>query len=100
MLINLTNHPISNWSKEEMEAAKEYGEIHEMPFPKISANLSEIEVERMADNYVKKVMKHENPVVLVQGEFTFTFMLVTKLKAANIECIAACSEKSSCRMAV
>ena len=36
---------------------------------------------------------HPGTAVMLQGEMTFTFRLVTRLKAAGILCLAACSER-------
>ena len=40
-----------------------------------------------------KVLEYHNPVVMLQGEFIFTFRLATKLKAAGIKVVAGRSER-------
>lgn len=39
MFINLTNHPSDKWSKEQLEAARKYGEVVELVFPNHRTNL-------------------------------------------------------------
>ena len=33
MLINLTNHPLSKWDEAQLQAAAQYGECVDIPFP-------------------------------------------------------------------
>ncbi len=95
MFINLSNHPISRWQPAQIEAARKYGELKEMAFPSVPAEASSDEIDRLAGDYLDKIMVFPNPVVMVQGEFTFTYKLVNKLKAAGIKVVAACSRRSA-----
>ena len=42
--INLSNHPSDKWDEKQMEAAKQYGEVMDIPFPSIPAQADENEV--------------------------------------------------------
>ena len=84
MFINLSNHPVGSWSKEQIEATKIYGEIIEYPFPQIPVSVSDEEMNRLVSKYFELIMKHDQPVVMLQGEFVFVFRLVTRLKKAGI----------------
>ena len=93
MFINLSNHPVGSWSKEQIEATKIYGEIIEYPFPQIPVSISDEEMNRLVSKYFELIMQHDQPVVMLQGEFVFVFRLVTRLKKAGIKVLAACSER-------
>ena len=46
----------------------------------------------MTEEYVKQILElkeHYNITVHVMGEMTFTYMVVSQLKAMGIECIAS-----------
>ena len=91
--INLTNHPSSLWSDEQLDSARQYGRIVDMPFPAVDPAAGPAEIALIADTCVEKIRAYEEPTVLVQGEFTLTFNLVTRLKAEGIRTLAACSER-------
>ena len=93
MIVNISNHPSDVWDKCQKEAANRYGEIKDIPFPMISAQSTETEIEKLAEDYVEEVKKYKPEAAMIQGEFTFTFCLVNKLKALGINCISACSER-------
>ncbi|MCR4611984.1 MAG: hypothetical protein K5644_08820 [Lachnospiraceae bacterium] len=93
MFINLSNHPSDRWSKEQLVAAQKYGEIIDIAFPKIDANCSEEDVDKIVEDYYKKVLEYDNPTVMVQGEFTFTYRLVSKLKEKGLNVLASCTQR-------
>ena len=57
MLINLSNHPSSKWSKEQTEAALHYGEIADLPFPVVAPEGDENYIAALADEYCNKVVE-------------------------------------------
>ena len=96
MLINLTNHPSARWSEKQKAAADEFGEIVDVPFPQVEASADEQIVKSLAKEYLEKIKKivGDNPVVVhVMGEMTFTYSLVSLLKAEDIVCVASTSER-------
>lgn len=96
MLINLSNHPSSKWPKEQMEAAKKYGEIIDMPFPVIDPAGDEEYVKETADEYVQKVLDiacDKQVTVHLMGEMTLTYALLERFKEHGIPCIAATTER-------
>ena len=86
MFINLSNHALQNWSLKQKEEASKYGKLIDLPFPNISPYADSVEIDRLVEKYY-------NPVVMLQGEFIFTFRLATKLKAAGIKVVAGRSER-------
>lgn len=95
MFINLSNHPSKKWDVKQIEEAALYGEIIDIPFPSISAEADEEAIKKTAQAYCEKISKYDHPVVMVQGEFTFTFCLVTLLKEKSIMAVAGCSERKT-----
>lgn len=93
MFINLSNHALQNWSLKQKEEAVKYGELIDLPFPNISPYADSVEIDRLVEKYFNKVLEYHNPVVMLQGEFIFTFRLATKLKAAGIKVVAGRSER-------
>ena len=101
MLINLSNHPSELWSVEQMNAARQYGEIVDMPFPQISPEASHEDVAETARSFLNLIMTEaeaackngDEVTVHIMGEMTFTFALVTLLKAEGIPCVASTTER-------
>ena len=96
LFLNLSNHPISKWDAKQLEAAKLYGEITEIPFPNLSAEVTENEIETIVSTYYEDITSqysYAELTVHIMGEMTFSFRLVEKLKAAGIRCVASTSER-------
>lgn len=94
MFINLTNHPSSGWSEEQLKAAQQYGEIVDLSFPNIEPYFTTKDINDMAENTVDGIMKLDmHPVVHVMGEMTFTFAVVSRLKAIGVSCMASTTER-------
>ena len=96
MILNITNHPVSQWSMEQLQAAAKIGgEVIDLQFPNIPSSYSEEDIQREALYYFNKALQLNPTAVVVQGEFSFTFALVSMLKKGGIPCYAACSERCS-----
>lgn len=93
MFINLSNHTSEHWGDFQTKEANKYGDIIDMPFPAISPYSSSEELDIIVNEYYEKIMKYNSPVVMLQGEFIFTFRLVTKLKKAGVKVVAGRSER-------
>lgn len=95
MFLNFTNHPSAAWKEAQLEAARQYGEIVDLPFPDIMPEMSFEQVQQLADSYVGQITSQygHDITVHVMGEMTFTFAVVTRLKAAGIACVASTTER-------
>ncbi len=97
MFINLSNHPMDNWSLEQLTAATiRYGEAIDLPFPAIDPTGDESYIEALVDTYVSKVLELSagySATVHLMGEMTFTFALVNKLKEQGLDCVASCTDR-------
>jgi hypothetical protein len=97
MFINLTNHPSDKWSKEQLEAARKYGEVVDLSFPIIEPTYSKDDIMLLVKECTEAIMgiKEGDTVVHVMGEMTFTYNLVNTLKDAGITCLASTTERNT-----
>lgn len=96
MFINLSNHPSSNWSTEQLEATRPYGEIVDMSFPAVSATGGEEYIASLVMKYASNIISQYDPlkdVIHVMGEMCFSFALVKRLQVAGFICLASTSER-------
>ena len=90
MLINISNHPSTKWTAEQIEAAGIYGGVADLPFPAVDPAGDSGYFDALADEYVSKVENQPDvKAVMVQGEFILTYRLVNKLKSKGIKCVSA-----------
>ena len=94
IFINHTNHPSARWSAEQVAAAQAYGEISDVAFPAVSAEATAAEVRVLVCEYIEKILAAEPSCVLCQGEFNYTFEMVSRLKSAGVMVVATTSERS------
>lgn len=95
MFINLTNHPSTGWSEEQLEAAQRYGEVVDISFPIIEPTFTKDSILYLVKECMEEIldMKDGETVVHVMGEMTFTYNLVNALKEAGIICLASTTER-------
>jgi hypothetical protein len=85
------------WDEKQQKAARVYGEVFDLPFPKIDASADENYIEELATEYFNKILalSEKQPVIVhLMGEMTFCFVLIRKLQQAGIECIASTSKRN------
>lgn len=94
--INLSNHPSSNWAPLQLKCAGEYGTIVDIPFPDVDPDLSEEELEDLAQRTTKTLCNaYPSPATVhVMGEMTLTFLVVSELKSLGYTCLASTSERT------
>ena len=96
MFVNLSNHPSGFWSEEQLAAARQFGDIVDLQFPNIDPSLSSAAVSSIADKTVDTIMALGKDVVVhVMGEMTFTYAVVSRLKALGIRCVASTTERET-----
>ena len=84
--INLSNHPSSKWSEEQIAAAKELvngGEIVDMEFPRVPPDADEAAVSKLAERYLVRIHEIAGPrgaVVHLMGEMGFCSRVVRWLR--------------------
>ena len=88
--LNFTNHPSSGWLKEQYAAALEYGEIIDIQFPNIAPSLTSAMISDLADEAVNTITTFGKDIIVhIMGEMTFTYAVVSRLKALGITCVAS-----------
>ena len=82
--------------EKQLELASRYGEITDLRFPAIDPYCSSEEMNELVEHYCRQILAcDEKPVVMLQGEFVFTYRLVSRLKAAGLTVVAGCSERKT-----
>ena len=79
MFYNLSNHPHINWGNAQLEAARKWGDIEDVPFPEINAQLDEQDILRAAQECVKKIQMSKHDAILVAGEYGAVFPIIDEL---------------------
>jgi len=96
MFINISNHPSGEWSARQREAAHELGgEIVDEPYPAVPPEATPEEVAQMGATLLERLISPATTAVMVQGEFTLAFLLVSGLKSRGIACYAATTRRRS-----
>ena len=96
MLVNLSNHPYSQWCERQKAAASVYGPAVDLPFPSVSPETSEEEIGNLADDYLGKILnlgETQDMTVHIMGEHTLCHTLINRLQDRGISCIASCSAR-------
>ncbi|MCR5670313.1 MAG: hypothetical protein K6G10_04845 [Butyrivibrio sp.] len=93
--MNFSNHPHSKWDRNQTEAASKFGDIIDIPFPEVPAEAGENAIYDLAKKCVEQIESTlgDDGAVMVQGEFSLTYAVVTLLKQKGIKALSACSER-------
>jgi hypothetical protein len=98
MLINLSNHPSSGWSEPQLEAAREWGKINDLPFPVIDPEGEEENIQELAQDHLQSIHEMlagcEGPhAVHLMGEHTFCFAMTALLQKEGITCLVSTTHR-------
>jgi hypothetical protein len=89
MFVNITNHPFTRWSKEQLDEAEKIGgsgTLIDLGHPTINPSWGKGDITKLAERWVEKVFKQvtkhrgEKVVIHVMGETGFTHAFVTQAK--------------------
>lgn len=96
MLINLTNHPSSKWNEKQLQIAQEeFGDILDIPFPHISPEITMEKIRELVNQYEREIRCiNDLKAIHIQGELTFTFMMVDRCRSLEIPCVASTTERN------
>ena len=95
MFINFTNHSSELWCGEQRKAAEKYGEIVDIPFPSVSPKYDSEKVNELAASYAELICGYKPHAVLVQGEMTLSYAVVSMLLRQGITALCATTERVS-----
>lgn len=93
MFINHSNHPSAQWDDLQRRTAESYGPIVDVPFPRVAPESTTAEVQQLVEQYGNSIVEKNPAVVMVQGEFTYTYKMVNFIKTHHIPVVAATSER-------
>lgn len=93
VFINLSNHPSDKWSAVQRNAAQCYGRIVDIRFPQIEPDADSKAIDELVKEYLERLSCYEIAAVMLQGEFVFTYRLVSELKRRNITVLSACARR-------
>ena len=91
--VNYSNHNSTRWSDAQLEAAKAYGDIIDIPFANVPPTATKADVDALAEQAVNEIVKAEPLMAMVQGEMTLVYNVVRRLEARGIKCVAACTRR-------
>ncbi len=98
MLLNLSNHPSSAWSAEQMNAAVEqFGGVIDMPFPNIDPHATNEEVKLLVMEYGRQVANFKTAqlsAIHIMGEMTFVYNFIRIMEKINLPCYASTTERT------
>lgn len=93
-LLNLSNHPSTLWGSNQKKSAERlYERIQDLPFPQISPDWDENQLDDLVQEYLVKIQDINPSAVHIMGEMTFTHRLVNRLKEVGITCIASTTQR-------
>lgn len=95
---NISNHPSTKWTKDQLDHANMYGEVIDFGFPYVNSSATTNEIICQARAVVDDIIgggRHDNIIAMVQGEMTITLAIVHELQAHGVTCVAACSDRVS-----
>ncbi|MFN4298837.1 MAG: hypothetical protein ACK4EX_03790 [Thermaurantimonas sp.] len=97
-LINISNHPSSLWSTQQMKAAeKMFGGVIDVAFPSIDPSWTPSELLEKLDSFLAELSEKYTPLqhysFHVMGEFNFCFALVSYLIQAGADVYASTTER-------
>jgi hypothetical protein len=96
IFINFSSYPSNRWEEKKLEAAKQFGEIIDIPFPSIPDGKTIREIEDMAKAKEKEILEMaagNDTTILVTGEPVYTFSLLRLLKADGIRCVVSSAKE-------
>ena len=101
MLINISNHPSSEWeSKQISEATALWGGVCDIAFPNICPTLDGDEVLQLAqtniNDYIAKINQYGGRSAFhVMGESVYCFHVIRMLKEAGYDVVASATERNA-----
>lgn len=99
MFINISNHPSSKWSKEQLEAAGGKVNILDIPFPNVNPRSGLNAIEFLSQELASKIEEvllntpRHQTMVHVMGEMGLTYNLVRRLTRSGYAVVHSTTER-------
>jgi len=90
-----SNHPVSNWARDQVEAATAvgYGPPIHLDFPNVDPDADEDALARQADLLCDAILELRPAQVFIAGEFGLTMATVQRLHQAGVVCVSATARR-------
>ena len=101
MLINLSNHPSTQWTAEQFSAGHRYGKILDIEFPVVDPAGDVEYIKQLARECAERLQSllsgsnDSKNAVHVMGEPTLVYHIVVILKQQGIDCLASTTSRES-----
>ncbi len=99
MLINLSNHPSTDWpASQRQRALAQYGEIVDLAFPDIPPDWPLERIQELAAEFLQACLQtvgdsSRAATVHVMGEMTFVYQFVRLAEDRGIPCVASTTRR-------
>ena len=97
VFLNLSNHPIAQWSEAQRNGARAlgFGEVADAvpPLPMVPPEMDEAGVVALADEAASRAVAQGARAAFVAGEYTLVYALVHKLCERGVRCFATTSAR-------
>lgn len=97
--LNLSNHSVSGWSDEQLQAARKlgFGEPVDLDekMPEIDPQASCRTISEQAKHVADRAIKQGAAGAFVASDYTFTFELVRELQRRGVRCFAATTNRET-----
>lgn len=99
MLINISNHPLSEWSEKQInEATRLWGGVVDIVFPQIDATATNEEIIDLVssniERYIELIEQYPAPSAFhIMGEMVYCFNLIKALKERGYIVVASTSNR-------
>ena len=98
MLLNLSNHPSTAWSPEQLDAAtNQFGGVIDKPFPNIDPYATSEEVKLLVMEYGLRVANFKEAqlkAIHIMGEMTFVHHFIRIMETIQMPCYASTTERT------
>ena len=93
--INLSNHPSTKWSEEQLNSAKQYSEnIIDIPYPNIPQTATQEQIRDIMKDTLEKVVEANPKTVMCMGENITCHNFVKELEDKGINVVVAVTKPS------
>jgi len=94
--INLSNHSSTKWEENQKNALKSLAgvnDIIDVSFPNVPSAASEEDIKKIANEVLNQLNSYSFDYIMIQGEFTLTYYIVSKLLENNKIPVSATTER-------
>lgn len=96
--VNVSNHPSSRWGEAQLNAAQQFGEVIDIPFPNVEEDCDTEDIKRLSDDMVEKILNatsnNSDSIIHIMGEMNLTYSTVKILRRLGYTCFASTTKRT------